>query len=99
MHRDMTCLIAKVHDAAFAAEAWPETLRSLTDALDVASAACIIRNKITGVVDWVCFSGLSAEFEADYITHYAPMDALSPLLNVSTGWMMLSECLPASFLR
>jgi hypothetical protein len=67
--------------------------------LGVAGAACIVRNKITGRVDWVCFSGLSAEFEADYVDYYAPLDPLSPLLNVSAGWTKLSECLPGSFLK
>jgi hypothetical protein len=49
-------------------------LKSLTDALGVTGAACIIFNRRTGNVDWVCFSGLSAEFQSAYINHYAPLD-------------------------
>ena len=40
-------------------DAWPEALQSLSDAVGVAGAAYIAFNKITGRVDWACFSGLS----------------------------------------
>ncbi len=49
--------------------------------------------------DWICFSGLSAEFQPDYVNHYASLDPFSPLLNVDAGWVRLSESLPDTFLR
>jgi hypothetical protein len=67
--------------------------------MGVAGAACIISNKITGQVDWVCFSGLSAEFESSYLDHFAPLDPYTPLLNVDCGWTKLSETLPDAILR
>jgi hypothetical protein len=99
MHRDLARLIAKIHEAGLAADAWPDALQSLTATLGVAGAACIVRNKITGSVDWVCFSGLSAEFEPDYVHYYAPLDPFAPLLNVKPGWTRMSEILPEPFLR
>jgi hypothetical protein len=65
MKPDISCLVEKIRDAEFAPEAWPDSLNSLTDTLGV--AACIICGKRTGRVDWVCFSGLSAEYHSDYI--------------------------------
>jgi hypothetical protein len=79
--------------------AWPEALKVLTDALGVAGAAYIVSSKTASRVDWVCFSGLSAEFQLEYINHYAPLDHFSPLLEVAPGWTKLSECLPDSLLR
>jgi hypothetical protein len=99
MQPDISRLIGKIREAGVAPDAWPDTLKSLTDALGVAGAACIISNKTNGRVDWVCFSGLSAEFQPDYIDYYAPLDPFLPLLNVDFGWTMLSECLPNSILR
>jgi hypothetical protein len=96
---DISRLVDKIHDAGLAAEAWPEALTSLTDALGVGGAASIIFNKRTSRVDWVCFSGLSATFQSDYVNHYAPLDPFSPLLNVTPGWTKLSECLPDAALR
>jgi hypothetical protein len=92
-------VISKIHDAGEAPEAWPEALQSLTGALGVAGAACIVRNNTTGGIDWVCFSGLGAALESDYIDHYAPLDPFLPLLGVDVGWMKLSERLPECFLR
>jgi hypothetical protein len=74
-------------------------MESLTDALSVAGAACIISNKRTGRVDWVCFSGLTADFQSDYVNHYAQLDPFTPLLSVDLGWTKLSECLPDAVLR
>ena len=99
MQPDISRLIGKIRAAGLAPDAWPDTLKSLTEALGVDGAACIVSNKTTGRVDWACFSGLSAEFEPDYIDYYAPLDPFLPLLNVSFSWTMLSECLPDSVLR
>jgi hypothetical protein len=68
-------------------------------AAGIAGAACIIFNRRTGNVDWVCFSGLSAEFQSTYINHYAPLYPLSPMLIEPLRWTKLSECLPEAFLR
>jgi uncharacterized protein DUF6894 len=96
---EITRVIAKMHDAGLVPDAWPEALKALTDVLGVAGAACIVSNKTTSRVDWVCFSGLSAEFQLEYINHYASLDPFSPLLKVGPGWTKLSECLPDSLLR
>src|ERR1700722_11386586 len=47
----MSSLVARLHDAAVAPEAWPDALTALTDAAGVAGAALIIFNKATGKVD------------------------------------------------
>jgi hypothetical protein len=99
MRPEITRLIAKIQDAGRTTEAWPDALKSLTDVLGIAGAACIISNKRTMRAEWVCFSGLSAEFQYDYIDRYAPLDPYAPLLNVAHGWTKLSECLTDSFLR
>ena len=99
MRPDFSRLVGKISEAGFAPEAWPEFLESLTGALGVAGAACIIANKKTRRVDWVCFSGLSAEFRSDYVNYYAALDPFSPLLNIDVGWMRLSESLPDTILR
>src|ERR1700736_5023482 len=77
------------YDAAVSPEAWPPALSALRDAAGVAGAAVIIFNKGTGNVDEVCFSGLSAGFKSDYVSHYAALDPFSPLLDGS--WETLSE--------
>ena len=59
MRPDLSRLMSKLHDAGLAADAWSEALQSLSDAIGVAGAAYITFNKITGRVDWACFSGLS----------------------------------------
>ena len=82
---EITRVIAKIHDAGLVPDAWPEALKALTDALGVAGAACIVSNKTTSRVDWVCFSGLSAELQCEYINHYAPLDPFSPLVRVTPG--------------
>lgn len=87
MEPDVSRLVGKIRDAGLAPEAWPDSLKSLTDTSGVAGAACIISNKTTGRVDWA-FSGLSAEFQSDYISHYAPLDSFIPLLNVDVGLIM-----------
>ena len=99
MPPDFSRLVGKISEAGFAPEAWPEFLESLTGALGVAGAACIIANKKTRRVDWVCFSGLSAEFRSDYVNYYAALDPFSPLLNVDVGWKRLLESLPDTILR
>jgi hypothetical protein len=87
-----------VYDAELSTDAWPEALRTVTGALNVDGAACILFDKRTGLVDWACFSGLSAELETRYIDHYARLDPFSPLLNATPGWMTLLECLPPAAL-
>jgi hypothetical protein len=99
MPSDTSRLVDKIHDAGLAPDAWPEALKSLTDASGVAGAACIVFNRRTEDVDWVCFSGLSAAFQSAYIDHYAPLDPFSPLLTEPLGWIKLSECLPEACLR
>jgi hypothetical protein len=91
----MPSLVSAFYDAAVSPEAWPQALSALTDAAGVAGAAMIIFNKSTGNVDEVCFSGLSAGFKSDYVSHYAALDPFSPLLDGS--WKKLSECLPERF--
>lgn len=90
----LTRLRAKIHEAESSPDAWPEALASLTDALGVGGVASIVFSKRTRSADWVCFSGLSAAFEARYMHHYASLDPFAPLLNVIPGWTKLSECLP-----
>jgi hypothetical protein len=96
---EITRVIAKIHDAGLVPDAWPEALKALTDALAVAGAACIVSNKTTSRVDWVCFFGLSAELQCEYINHYAPLDPFSPLVRVTPAWTKLSQHLPDSLLR
>jgi hypothetical protein len=93
----MPSLVSAFSDAAVSPEAWPQALSALTDAAGVAGAAMIIFNKSTGNVDEVCFSGLSAGFKSDDVSHYAALDPFSPLLDGS--WKKLSECLPEPPLR
>jgi hypothetical protein len=99
MSRDLSRVAAKIRDSERAAEAWPEALKSLTEALRAAGAACIVANKKSNSADWVCFSGLSECFESDYMDHFAPLDPFLPHLNVAPRWIKLSDCLPQSLLR
>ena len=99
MPPDISRVVAKIHEAGLAHEAWPEALKSLTDALGVAGAAYIVSNKRTKRVDWACFSGLSAEFQPAYINYYAPLDPFTPLLNSGRNWMKLSESISEPLLR
>src|SRR4051795_1654363 len=92
MRPDLSRLMSKLHDAGLAADAWPEALQSLSDAVGVVGAAYITFNKITGQVDWACFSGLSEGAKPEYVRHYAALDPYSPLPDAS--WMKLSDCLP-----
>jgi hypothetical protein len=98
MRPDVPHLLAKIHDIELVSEASPNTIKSLTTALGVAGAACMIINKITGRTDWVCFSDLSAAFQSDYMNYYDRLDLFAPRLNVDPGWK-LSECLPGSSFR
>src|SRR3977135_476912 len=93
----MSALVSALQDAATSRVAWPDALKALTEAAGVAGAALIISNKHSGNVEEACFFGLSAEFESDYIRHYATLDLYSPLLDGS--WKQLSECFPAPVLR
>ena len=79
----MSTLISALQDAATSRVAWPDALKALTEAAGVAGAALIISNKHSGNVEEACFFGLSAEFESDYIRHYAALDPYSPLLDGS----------------
>jgi hypothetical protein len=45
MSRDLSRVAAKIRDSERAAEAWPEALKSMTEALGAAGAACIVANK------------------------------------------------------
>jgi hypothetical protein len=93
----MPSIISKINDAAISPEAWPLALEALTNEAGVGGAALIISNKATGIVEEVCFVGLSAAFQADYINQYAALDPYLPLLDGT--WTKLSECLPGSTLR
>jgi hypothetical protein len=99
MSPDLLRVVARVRDAERAAEGWPEALKSLTDALGAAGAACIVANKNSNRADWVCFSGLSEGFKSHYVDHFAPLDPFLPHLNVASRWIKLSDCLPQSLLR
>ena len=99
MSRDLLRVAAKIRDSERAAEAWPEALKSMTEALGAAGAACIVANKNSNSADWVCFSGLSERFKSDYVDHFAPLDPFLPHLNVAPRWLKLSDCLPQSLLR
>jgi hypothetical protein len=92
MSPDMSRVLRKIHDASYASEAWPEGLRTLTDALGVPGAACIVVNKQTRGADWVCFSGLSERFQSRYVDRFVNLDPFTPLLNVEFRWMKVSEC-------
>ena len=99
MAKELIRAVSKIQEAGTAPDAWPEAMKSLTDALGIEGAACIVFNKQTKGVDWVCFSGLSTELEAKYVKHYASLDPFSPLLYVLPGWTKLSECLSNSALQ
>ena len=99
MSRDLSPVLANIRDSERAAEAWPEALKSMTEALGAAGAACIVVNKNSNNPDWVCFSGLSERFRSDYVDHFAPLDPFLPHLNVAGRWIKLSDCLPQSLLR
>jgi hypothetical protein len=70
----------------------------MTDALGCAGAACILFDRQTNSVDWVCFSGLSAALETRYIQYYGALDPYLPVLNVVPDWTKLSECFPPAAL-
>src|SRR5258708_7529681 len=93
----MSTLVSALQDAAASREAWPDALKTLTEAAVVAGANQISPNKSTGNVEEACFTGLSAEFKSDYVKHYAALDPFSPLLDGS--WKKLSECIPDPILR
>ncbi|MGA8586075.1 MAG: hypothetical protein WB715_19970, partial [Roseiarcus sp.] len=99
MSRDLSRVLANIRDSERAAEAWPETLKSITEALGAAGAACIVVDKNSNNVDWACFSGLSERFRSDYVDHFAQLDAFLPHLHVARRWIKLSDCLPQSLLR
>jgi hypothetical protein len=99
MSPDLSRVAAKIRDSERAADAWPEALKSLTEDLGAAGAACIVANKNSNGADWVCFSGLSEGFNSDYVDHFAPLDPFLPHLNVAPRWIKLSDCLPQSLLR
>lgn len=99
MSPDISRVLRKIHDASDASEAWPEALSALTSALGVSGAACIVVNKHTRGADWVCFSGLSERFQSRYVDRFVKLDPFTPLLNVESHWMKLSESFSISFLR
>ena len=93
MKLDIRCLIGKCHDAGSVPEVWPDALESLTDTLRVAGAADVICNKMGKCVDWVYYSGLSAEFQLHYVEHYVRLNQFTPPLNADLGSSRLTECL------
>jgi len=93
----MSNLVSALQNAAASRDVWPAWRKAMPEAAGVAGAALIISNKSTGNVEEACFSGLSAEFESDYIRHYATLDPYSPLLDGS--WKKLSGCFPDPVLR
>jgi hypothetical protein len=99
MSPDLSRVVANIRDSERAAEAWPGALKSMTEALGAAGAACIVANKSSNSADWVCFSGLSERFRSDYVAHFARLDPFLPHLNVARRWIKLSDCLPQSLLR
>jgi hypothetical protein len=99
MSRDLSRVLAKIRDSERAAEARPEALKSMTEALGAAGAACIVVNKNSNNTDSVCLSGLSERFRSDYVDHFAPLDPFLPHLDVARRWIKLSDCLPQSLLR
>jgi hypothetical protein len=51
MSRDLSRVAAKIRDSERAAEVWPEALKSMTEALGAAGAACIVANKSSNSAD------------------------------------------------
>jgi hypothetical protein len=99
MSHDLSRVVANIRESERAAEAWPEALKSMTEALAAAGAACIVANKSSKSADWVCFSGLSERFTSNYVDHFASLDPFLSHLNVARRWIKLSDCLPHSLLR
>jgi hypothetical protein len=48
-------LTAKIHEAESSADAWPDALAPLTDALGIGGAACIVFNKKNNRADGFAF--------------------------------------------
>ena len=68
MSRYLSRVLANIRDSERAAEAWPEALKSMTEALGAAGAAYIVVNRNSNNTDWVCFSA-SERFRSDYVDH------------------------------
>jgi hypothetical protein len=83
MRSELPRLVSTINNAARAPEGWREVMTLLMKVVRVTGAAYIVRDRSTGRVDCACFTGLSAEFKADYINHYAALDHYSPILNES----------------
>ena len=94
-------ILSRFQDAVLTPDAWPDALRSLTDAIGTAGAAYFVADKRTGEVMRASFSGISAEFEPSYVGHYASLDVYTPLLAGDRGgrWLRLTECVPETTLR
>lgn len=94
-------VVAQLYDAALAPDLWPTALQSLTECVGAIGACYIIRNKQTGGVDWVIFSGPCAELKPDYVGYYSRLDPYTPIFDdAPTGnWMRLSKSLPEAVLH
>jgi hypothetical protein len=77
--RDLSRVAAKIRDSERAAEAWPEALKSLTEALGAAGAAFIVANKNSNSADWVCFSGLSECFKRSVSAECVFIDVIADI--------------------
>jgi hypothetical protein len=94
---DVRRLAGIVQEAPRVLEAWPEALKSITEAAGVAGAGYIVYNKTIGSVEFACFSGLSAGLESKYIQHYSALDPFLPMLRAR--WRKLSYSIPEHLLR
>ena len=92
MSPDLSRVAANIRDSERAAEAWPEALKSMTEA---GSSPTRIQTAPTGCA----FPALGERFKSDYVDHFAPLDPFLPHLNVAPRWIKLSDCLPQSLLR
>jgi hypothetical protein len=93
--RSIACGIC---DAALAPDLWSDVLRQLAEYLGAIGAAYILTNKRTGQVEWITLAGPSVELQSDYVSHFAALDPYRPLLDATSGWRRVSECLPSAVL-
>jgi DNA-binding CsgD family transcriptional regulator len=92
--------LARIHDAALMPDLWPATLRALASELGAVGAAYMLWNKRTSQIEWVSFAGPILEMKAEFVAHYAAIDAYRSVLNVAptSRWIRLGECLSPEFL-
>jgi PAS domain-containing protein len=72
----------------------------VAEAVGVVGAAHIIRSKQTGQAEWISLSGPTAEFKAEYVTHYSALDPYAAVIEAAPrgSWLQLSERLPKTVL-